>query len=283
LVLLGIVVGFLRTPPPVPETAPLVNKVIVEPVVDPISEEEAEVSIVSYTVQSGDTLSSIAQMFNTSADSIAYNNNLASLDRISIGWKLSIIQNANGMIVKVEKGDTLANICTKHNVDLDDILKVNHLADADSLSVGQTLLLPGAVPPRGAQILSRSNSLTWPVKGSISSYFGWRTHPVSGAWSYHDGLDIAAASGTSVGAAAGGEVTYVGWSGDYGRLIRISHGDGIETGYGHLSGYAVEKGDRVAAGDVIGYVGSSGNATGPHLHFEVRKNGSPVNPRNYLP
>ena len=84
-------------------------------------------------------------------------------------------------------------------------------------------------------------------------------------------------------AAGSGEISFLGWSGDYGRLVIINHGDGIETKYAHLSGYDVLVGDYVYAGDVVGYVGQSGNVTGPHLHFEVLRNGNPVNPRNYLP
>jgi murein DD-endopeptidase MepM/ murein hydrolase activator NlpD len=106
---------------------------------------------------------------------------------------------------------------------------------------------------------------------------------VSGEEAYHEGIDIAASSGTKVYAAASGKVTFAGWYAGYGRLITIDHGDGIKTQYGHLSGYEVAKGDSVSAGELIGYVGQSGTATGPNLHFEVLKSGKPVNPRNYLP
>ena len=125
------------------------------------------------------------------------------------------------------------------------------------------------VPPLG------SGQLAWPVKGRVTSYFGWR-------WgSFHSGVDIAAATGTPVLAADNGMVSYAGWNGGYGRLVLIDHGNGMVTAYAHLSSYAVSVGDRVEKGQVIGYVGSSGNSTGPHLHFEVRVNGVAVNPLDY--
>ena len=120
-------------------------------------------------------------------------------------------------------------------------------------------------------------SLTKPVSGTISSRYGTR-------WgSVHKGLDIAAPAGTPVVAAASGTVTQAGWnSGGYGYLVVISHGNGVETYYAHNSSVAVSKGQSVSAGQVISYVGSTGQSTGNHLHFEIRVNGQTQNPQNYL-
>jgi len=118
-----------------------------------------------------------------------------------------------------------------------------------------------------------------PVTGNITSRFGAnesiRDHT-------HKGMDIAAPNGTDIKAAADGEVTYAGWMGGYGNLVIISHGNGIQTYYGHCSKLYVSKGDKVTAGDVIAAVGSTGNSTGNHLHFEIRKNGTQINPQKYL-
>lgn len=120
-----------------------------------------------------------------------------------------------------------------------------------------------------------SGEMAWPVQGSISSYYGWR-------WgSLHQGVDIAASTGTKIIAADAGMVSFAGWNGGYGNLVKIDHGGGKETYYGHMSKIAVKVGDTVAKGDVIGYVGSTGNSTGPHLHFEVREGGTAKNPLNY--
>ena len=120
-----------------------------------------------------------------------------------------------------------------------------------------------------------SGQMAWPCQGTISSYYGWR-------WgSFHQGIDIAANKGVQIIAADAGMISFAGWSGGYGYLVKIDHGGGKETWYGHQSKIAVKVGDTVAKGDVIGYVGSTGNSTGPHLHFEVHEGGSAKNPLNY--
>lgn len=123
----------------------------------------------------------------------------------------------------------------------------------------------------------------WPVSGGeISSFFGLRADPFGGSGSdYHPGIDIAVDYGTPIRAAAAGTVQDAQWNGGYGRFVSIDHGNGITTCYGHMSAIAVQPGQTVHRGDVIGYVGSSGYSTGPHVHFEVRQNGSPVNPLNF--
>jgi murein DD-endopeptidase MepM/ murein hydrolase activator NlpD len=120
-----------------------------------------------------------------------------------------------------------------------------------------------------------SSGFIWPVNGVVTSGFGWR-------WGrMHEGIDIAAPSGTPIRAAAAGTVIYAGWMGGYGNLVIIDHGNGLATAYGHQSAIYVG-GGSVSQGTVIGAVGSTGNSTGPHLHFEVRVNGSPVDPMGYL-
>lgn len=125
------------------------------------------------------------------------------------------------------------------------------------------------VPPMG------SDDMVWPTQGTISSHFGWR-------WgTMHEGVDIAANTGTEVLAADSGMVSFAGWSGGYGYLVKIDHGGGKETRYAHLSKIAVEVGQTVTKGQVIGYVGSTGKSTGPHLHFEVRINGVAKDPLSF--
>jgi murein DD-endopeptidase MepM/ murein hydrolase activator NlpD len=122
----------------------------------------------------------------------------------------------------------------------------------------------------------------WPVMGRITSSFGERLDPINGEGAFHSGIDIATAFGADVRAPADGVVLKASFGNGYGREIIIGHGDGIETLYGHLSGFAVTAGERVRRGQVIGYVGSSGRSTGPHLHYEVRVRDTPVNPHKYL-
>ncbi len=122
----------------------------------------------------------------------------------------------------------------------------------------------------------------WPVEGRVASSFGEREDPLNGEGAFHSGIDIDAPYGTPVRAAADGEVTAATAEAGYGREITLDHGHGVTTLYGHLSGFAVVPGDHVVRGQVIGYVGQSGRATGPHLHYEVRLGNVPVNPHKYL-
>lgn len=121
-------------------------------------------------------------------------------------------------------------------------------------------------------------SFSWPVTGTITSPFGWRSNPFGGAPEFHQGLDIAAPTGTTVTAAAGGTVVMAQWYGGYGNYIAIDHGGGYSTGYGHLSAIYVSVNQAVQRGQAIGAVGSTGESTGPHLHFEIRINGKAVDP-----
>jgi len=122
----------------------------------------------------------------------------------------------------------------------------------------------------------------WPVTGPITSSFGQREDPFNGEGAFHSGVDISALFGTPVRATADGMVVSAGNESGYGREILLDHGNGIQTLYGHLSGFAVTVGQQVNQGQVIGYVGMSGRATGPHLHYEVRIHNAPVNPHRYL-
>ncbi len=130
----------------------------------------------------------------------------------------------------------------------------------------------------GTESEGAAGAFSWPVTGTITSPFGWRSNPFGGAPEFHQGLDIAAPSGTAVTAAAGGTVIMAQWYGGYGNYILIDHGGGYSTGYGHLSAIYVSNGQSVARGQAIGAVGSTGQSTGPHLHFEVRIAGKPVDP-----
>ena len=125
-------------------------------------------------------------------------------------------------------------------------------------------------------------ALLWPTSGSVTSGFGYRIHPISGVRKLHTGIDIDGAYGQAIVAAASGTVILASWYGGYGQAVVIDHGGGLATLYAHMSSMAVSSGGRVSAGDVIGYVGSTGYSTGSHLHFEVRENGNPVDPMAYL-
>ena len=132
-----------------------------------------------------------------------------------------------------------------------------------------------AGPPETA---NGPGAFSWPVSGTITSPFGWRSNPFGGSPEFHQGLDIAAPTGTTVTATASGTVILAQWYGGYGNYILIDHGGGYSSGYGHLSAIYVSVGQKIQKGQAIGAVGSTGQSTGPHLHFEIRLNGKPVDP-----
>lgn len=175
----------------------------------------------------------------------------------------------------------------------------DHIADAevssslDQLHALRTSALSGATTvgitmglTRNATTADwvRANSAPnlWPVEGQVTGSFGERIDPFNGEGAFHSGVDISSAYGRPIIAPADGVVTFADFLGGYGKALMIDHGHGISTRYGHLSGFAVTAGQHVHRGDVIGYVGLSGRSTGPHLHYEVRINDTPVNPYKYL-
>jgi len=148
--------------------------------------------------------------------------------------------------------------------------------EAESARIMQIIRRAGG--RRLGPILTLRTGLLWPVSGRISSGYGWRTHPIFHTREFHTGIDIAVPYGTPIQAALDGDVLFDGWMRGYGRLVILDHGNGLSTTYSHLSAALVHAGQRVKRGDVIARIGSTGWSTGPHLFFEVRMDGQPVNP-----
>jgi len=146
-----------------------------------------------------------------------------------------------------------------------------------SLAAGGMSLLPA---PGLGQIAFTPT--LWPVMGRITGSFGERLDPFSGEGAFHTGVDISSQYGDGVHSAGDGVVTHAALHAGYGRLVIVDHGFGVATWYGHLSSFTVAPGMRIRRGDLVGYVGVSGRTTGPHVHYEVRINGAPVNPMRYL-
>jgi murein DD-endopeptidase MepM/ murein hydrolase activator NlpD len=144
----------------------------------------------------------------------------------------------------------------------------------------EALINKSSAPGKGYG--SATGKMMWPASGRIVSGFGYRRHPLWGGWHLHTGIDIGASYGEPVKAADGGEVIYSGWWDGYGKAVVIDHGHGTSTVYGHMSRIYAQTGQRLDKGQVIGLVGSTGFSTGPHLHFEVRRNGKPMNPIGFL-
>jgi murein DD-endopeptidase MepM/ murein hydrolase activator NlpD len=259
---------------------------------------EARAGIITYTVQPGDNVETIAQRFGVLPTTIVWSNSEVeeNPDLLRVGQELTILP-VDGILYTVKANDTLSGIAERFKVKIEDIIRspLNNLSDGANLVPGMRIVIPGGVKPFVPKVVRpqaarqpapgrryvgpapsffASGAFAWPTRGYISQYF--RT--------YHRGLDIANAIGTPIAASDGGYVTYAGWSNiGYGYMVQLDHGNGFSTLYAHLSQWYVSPGQSVARGQIIGAMGSTGNSTGPHLHFEIRYGGVPQNPLLYLP
>ncbi|MBI4300386.1 MAG: M23 family metallopeptidase [Chloroflexi bacterium] len=267
-----------------------------DPGANPEAQKEAKAQPATYVVAQGETLSEIARRFNVSEQAIVAASGLANANMLRVGQELKIPSGGSAagsalVVHKVVKGENIASIAAAYGVDTEVIIayRPNGLINPNFLVVGKEIVIPGAragasaveqpklpaTPPKPAPVRAGGSGFSWPTIGPIFTYFGEDGH---------EGIDISPPYGTPVYAAGDGvvvEEVKLGWS--YGWYVLVDHGDGFRTRYGHLGQFAVSPGDRITRGQLIGLVGTTGRSTGPHLHFEVIKNGVPVNPLDYLP
>lgn len=246
----------------------------------------------SYFVESGDSLSSIGNKFKISVDAVKYVNNLNDNSVLKVGQEL-VIPPVTGLIHKVQRGDTLNSLAKKYDVPPQAIADFNYILDTSSLAIGSELVIPDAkvpkpvfVPTTPTAVVTAPGSVTdpspssgwcmWPTSARIiTQYFSW----------YHNGLDIAVSGSVMPPLYACGEgvVKRAGWDPfGLGLHVTIDHGNGYETVYGHMSSVNVSYGQSVGKGEVIGYMGSTGRSTGPHVHFIIKFKGVSQNPLNYI-
>lgn len=254
-----------------------------------------EVVVTNYIVKDGDTLWSIANAFDLDINSLFGCNKLTNADKLKVGTTIRI-PNQDGLLVTVKQGQTVDSLAKDYSIYTEAIRSANRLTATDTLTAGKEIFLPGAkviafietggnktaVAKRNTPNVKASVGFGWPVVGKISSPFAWRRDPIRGSRDFHTGLDIRAPRGRGIVASQSGKVVHSGWMGGYGKTIVIQHGNGITTLYAHCSSLIAKKGANVKKGQRIALVGSTGRSTGNHCHFEVRKNGTPVNPLKYL-
>lgn len=247
-----------------------------------------------YTVQGGDTLASIAKRFDISVDTIKWANDLDN-DTINPGDTLKIPP-VTGVVHKVETGETIYSIAKKYKVDAQAILNFpfNDFADLDTfaLTTGQNLVVPNGVIEKAQaiyqpQYVGQTPQIYTPPPGSTggSGSFIWPTQGIITQWPvwYHMAFDIANNALPPIWASDSGTVVFSGCIGyGYGCHIIIDHNNGYQTLYGHMSQLGVSVGQSVSRGQVIGRMGSTGNSTGPHLHFEVRQGGRQLDPSQFV-
>jgi murein DD-endopeptidase MepM/ murein hydrolase activator NlpD len=234
----------------------------------------------SYRVKAGDTISDLAEHFGLNQDTLHSINEIKHARLIQIGQILKI-PNQDGIIHRVKRGETLAAVAGLYQTDPEVIRTVNELISHE-LSAGTALFIPGARLDWADLQEINGDLFSWPLRGYITSPYGYRPSPFTGVRQFHSGIDIGAAMGAPIRAAMSGRVSSVGYDDSYGNFVVISHHSGYRTFYAHLSVIRVKPGVYVGTGERIGDVGTSGRSTGPHLHFTVYKNGVTVNPRGLI-
>lgn len=240
------------------------------------SEADYNTQISTYIVREGDTISSVARMFNVSVNTILWTNNLNGRSVLKVGQTLTILP-ITGIAYEVKKGDTIKGIANKYSADITDILNYNDLTLSTPLAIGQSIIIPNAeFPP--AEIAQTT------VSPSIIRSIGYYIRPIVGGYKSqklhgHNAIDLAGVPvGAPILAAAAGRVIISrtgGWNGGYGNFVVIYHNNGTQTLYAHMAKTAVSVNEEVKRGQIIGFVGSSGNSTGPHVHFEIRGAANP--------
>lgn len=260
-----------------PATSPMDSVGGSENTIEEFSPEDISV----YVVRQGDAISKIALMFDVSVNTILWANDMKKGDKLSAGDVLFILP-FSGIEHTVTKGQTLKSIAKLYKADIDEIALANGIAASDLLALGDKLMIPDAVKSEeGDKPVKNLNASIAKDKQyyelhPIKNLSGYYVNPVPGyrkSQGLHDknGIDMAMPKGTPIHVAASGIVTLArnGYNGGFGNLVIISHPNGTETLYAHQSKIATSTGAQVAQGEVIGYVGSTGRSTGPHLHFEV--------------
>jgi murein DD-endopeptidase MepM/ murein hydrolase activator NlpD len=234
----------------------------------------------SYRIEKGDTIGDIAVNTGLNQDTLLSVNGITNSRLLQIGQELRI-PNQDGIFHRVQRGDTLEGLAERYQTGAEAIKTANELFSA-AVPVNTSLFIPGAKMDWVSRQEINGDLFIWPVRSFVTSPYGYRLSPFTGARQFHSGLDIGAPTGTPVKAAMAGRVNTAGFNDSLGNYVVVSHHSGYRTLYAHLNVVAVKPGAYVGLGQRIGDVGSTGLSTGPHLHFTVYKNGLTVNPRSLM-
>lgn len=245
----------------------------------------AGIEITEHTIKEKENFWKVARAYHVDIDTIVGANQDIKKLHASLGQKIRV-PNRRGVLHGIDEEDSAQTLSSLYAVSAAAIMTMNNLQEKHILPPGVELFIPGAKPVRLTGEMSVRYGLRGifgsPIPGRITSSMGMRKHPVGGFRGRHTGVDLAAAEGTRIAAAATGFVTEAG-EGEYiGKFVILSHKDSYTTIYGHCAQTLVRKGQQIKKGQIIARVGNTGRTTGPHLHFEIRKNGIPQDPLSYL-
>ena len=246
---------------------------------------ESPLTYETYRVKKGDMIGFIADKYNVTQDTIISVNSIKQSRLIQVGQYLKI-PSIPGIIYTVKKdGETPATIAQKYEVEAEKCALVNSLAVDASLNAGASIFVPDAELDWVTRQEINGDLFIKPLRSRywLSSPYGWRDSPFNtGKRTFHSGVDMATSQGTPIYAALDGKVTTTGYSSVYGNYVIITHHSGYKSLYAHMSQITCKKGNFVYTNTVIGRVGSTGQSTGPHLHWTVYKNGKTVNPMSLI-
>ncbi|MFP4205143.1 MAG: peptidoglycan DD-metalloendopeptidase family protein [Spirochaetaceae bacterium] len=239
------------------------------------------VEVEEYELQPGDTLLDLAFRFDLNMDSIVSFNRIEDVRLMRAGETYEI-PSRDGILYTVKQGDSLEGIARRHDTDVNALLDANDMTSS-SIRPGDTLFVPEGRMDDSELKLVLGELFLHPMRGVLTSGYGIRNDPFTGVRRMHYGIDVASSMGTPIKAARAGRVVHIGSQpGNYGRFMIIRHPGGYQTLYAHLDSYAVSEGQYVSQGQVIGKMGNTGRSTGPHLHFSIIRDGSFVDPMEYL-
>ena len=244
--------------------------------------EVPELYYTVYRIKPGDMISTLAENNHITQDTLISVNNIKQSRTIQIGQYIRIPSMAGIVYTTKTAEETPESIAEKYKVSAAKVAQVNQTELGTVFGAGTTLFVPDAELDWITRQEINGDLFTRPLHRSyyISSRFSWRVNPFTGRRTFHNGIDMAAPQGTPIYAALGGTVIATGWDNVYGKYVTVAHHSGYKTLYGHMSKITIKKGARVTTSTKLGEVGSTGQSTGPHLHFTVYKNGSPINPAN---
>ncbi len=280
-----------------------------ETVINSLKLKDKRWHIVKYKIRANDSIWNIAKKFGTDSQIIIELNDIKKPGLIKKN-RVILVPSTEGVYYTIKRGDTLTGISEKYSTAIDEIASHNNIHGSD-IKAGRKIFIPGAVekketPVKTVRSRKTNNRLTadtgikagkkksvkkkkpsgivlsWPLRGPVTSGFGYRKDPFSGNRRFHCGMDIGAEIGTPIKAAGAGRVIFSGWKGAYGYLVVIAHDKNYITVYAHNSKNLVDTGETIKKGQVIALSGNTGAVTGPHLHFEIRKGTVPLNPRRLL-